>query len=451
MRVRMTKLRTTLMLFALAATAISAWAQVPMLVEDIRWGSMSVEQPPEVDLSQRKTLAVPELPSAPTIDAELGDPAWEAAARTDEWMVNTGERPAPVQTTAWCGTHEGMFYVGFRAEEPNTEGIVATVTETDGPAWNDDCFEMFVDGDLDLETARQLIINPLGTVSTLERHGDWNPQVTAEARVRDDAWMAEFAMPMSSLGVTGTDFGLNFCRERKATGDNELSCWSPTGGSFHQPGKFGLASLPGGWLNAFGVGKGVLGHNELSATIANPAGEQQSLRVRLRWWQDDAYPLERVRGPFTLAAGDSREVTVGYDVRQTGAPVQLELAVLDEAGESVAQRQVSQEIVDVLAMDASRRLLPQGERRLTIHAGLQLAESFLSRTSIILAVFDEEMILEAREVIDPADRVMRAELVLPLLETGPHSLHVVVKSGDGDDATRVAEQKVVLEVLTPVK
>jgi len=46
---------------------------------------------------------------------------------------------------------------------------------------------------------------------------------------------------------------------------------------------------------------------------------------------------------------------------------------------------------------------------------------------------------------------MRAELVLPALETGPHSLHLVVKTGEDADAVRVAEQKIVLEVLPAVE
>lgn len=435
----------------IAATAISVCAQVPQLTREIRWGAVAVEQPPEVDLSQRKSLTVPELPSAPTIDAQLDEAAWEGAAQTDTWMVNTGERAAPVQTTAWVGTHEGTFYVAFRAEEPNPEGIVATVTEDGGPTWTDDAFEMFVDGNLDLETARQLVINPIGTVTALEGRGEWDPAVTAEARIGDDAWMGEFALPMSSLGITGADFGINFCRERKAGGGNELSAWSPTGGGFHEPGKFGLASLPGGWLNAFAVGKAVLGQNELSATISNPTDTEQQLRVRLTWWQGEGLALERVRGPFTVAAGESREVTVGYDVTRTGEPVELELAVLNEAGEMLAERQVDQKITDVLSIDTSRRLLPDGQHTMTIRAEMQLSESYLERSSLILAVFDEEMILEAREVIDPVDRVMRAEITLPPLEVGEHSLHAVVRDGEGDDARRIAEEQFVIEVLPPVE
>jgi hypothetical protein len=443
--------RVALALALLVATTAGAVAQVPQLINDVRWSAAPPEQQVRTDLSQRKTLVIPELPSAPTVNAQLDDEAWDAAARTDQWMVSTGERPAPQQTTAWAGTRDGIFYVAFRADEPNTEGIVAEVTEADGPTWNDDCFEMFVDGNLDLETLRQLIINPLGTVTTLAGRGEWNPEVTSAARIGDGAWVGEFALPMASLGVTGTDFGLNFCRERKAGGGNDLSCWSPTGGGFHQPGKFGLASLPGGWLQGFVVGDGVLGQNELGATIANPAATAQQLRVRLTWWQGEGLALERTRGPFTLEPGTTREIMIGYDVQQTGAPVHLELAVLNENDEIVAERQASQEIRAVLGVERSRRVLAAGERSMTIRATMTLSQTYLQRTHLVLAVFDREMILEAREVINPASTVMRAQLTLPPLEVGEHSLHAVLKSGEGDTARRVAEEKILLQVLPPVE
>ncbi len=444
------RVRVVLVVAALVATMGVAGAQVATLVEDARWSSVAVERPMVADLSQRKALAVPELPSAPAIDGQIDDAAWQSAAQTDTWMVATGELPAPVQTTVWIGTHQGTFYVAFRAEEPNTAGIVATITERGGPTWNDDSFELFIDGNLDLQTARQLVMNPLGTVTTLERRTEWQPDVIASARIADDAWTGEIALPMADLGIIGTDFGINFCRERKAGGGNDLSCWSPTGGSFNQPGKFGLATLPGGWLNAFAVGMGVLGQNEVAATIANPTEAEQKLRVRLVWWQGDGMALERTLGPFSVPAGGSREVTAGYDVQSSTAPVQLELSVLNEAGRALAERQASQEIVNALDMAVSRRLLPAGEREMLVRGTLHLSPAYLGRARLVLAVFDEAMVLEARETIAPQDLVMRAKLRLPALEPGPHSLHFVLKSGEGDDAQRIAEKWVALEVLPAV-
>ena len=442
--------RVMLTVAVLVAAMSTAGAQVATLVEDARWSSASAELPIMGDLSQRKALSVPELASAPAIDGQIDDAAWQNAAQTDTWMVATGETPAPVQTTVWVGTHRGTFYVGFRASEPNAAGIVATVTERGGPTWNDDSFELFIDGNLDQQTARQLVMNPLGTVTTLERGTEWQPDVTAAAQIADDAWMGEIALPMADLGATGTDFGINFCRERKAGGGNDLSCWSPTGGGFNQPDKFGLATLPGGWLNAFGVGIGVLGQNEVAATIANPTDTEQKLRARLVWWQGDGMALERTLGPFSIPAGGSREVTVGYDVQSSTAPVQLELSVLNETGRTVAERQTIQEIVSALEMAVSRRLLPAGEREVSVRGTLHLSPTYLERARLILAVFDEAMVLEARETIAPQDLMMRATLRLPELEPGQHSLHMVLKSGEGDDAQRIAEEKVTLEVLPRV-
>ncbi len=435
---------------ALLMAAVPAGAQVATLTEEVRWGSIHDQPAPEVDLSQRKTMIVPTLPSAPNIDAQLDDDAWQAAAKTDTWMVNTGEMPAPVQTTAWVGLHGDRFYVGVRAEEPNVEGIVAGVTEDGGPAWNDDCIEMFIDGNLDLQTARQFVINSLGTVTTLSKGEDWNPKVTRAARVGDDAWFAEFALPIASLGLTGSDFGLNICRERRVTGDLELSCWSPTGGGFHQPGKFSLASLPGGYLKAFGVGKGMLGQNEITVTIANPDERERRLSAELTWWQGEGIALERTLGPFTIPAGEMREVTFGYDIQSTAAPVQLEIAVLDEDGKTLAQRETTQQVVDVLDMAVSRRLLVEGDRRMMVRGVMHLKPDMLDRTTVVLALFDSEMLLEAREELSPLDRVMRAGITLPPIGPGNHTLHLVLKHGHGDDARRVAEEKMQLVVLSPV-
>lgn len=439
--------RTMLALALLTAFGASAGAQVSTLIEDARWSPAAAETSVAVDLSQRKTLEVPELPAAPAIDGRLDDPAWQAAAQTDVWMVVTGETPAPVQTTAWVGVHQGTFYLGFRAEEPNPATIVASVTEPGGPVWNDDCIELFVDGNLDLQAARQLVVNSLGVVTALQQRGEWAPEVLAAVQVGQDAWTGEVALSLADLGITGTEFGLNICRERRAGGGLELSCWSPTGGAFNQPGRFGLAALPGGWLKGVGLGTAVLGQNELTATIANPTGAERRPRVRLVWWQGDGMPLERILGPFTLAAGASREVTIGYDVRSGVEPVGLEVSILDEVGRALATREATQEVTDALSLQVNRRVLREDERALTIRATLRLSAAWLERSRLVLAVFDEAMVLEAREVIATQDTVLRAELELPPLEPGAHSLHLVLKAGEGDDAPRIAEERVTLEVL----
>lgn len=433
----------------LLVPAMTAFAEVPRLIDEIRWSGIHEQAALEADLSQRRTLVIPALPSAPALDGSLDDEAWSHAALADAWMVNTGEGPAPVQTAAWLGIHRDHLYVGVRAEEPNVEGIVARVTEDGGPVWNDDCIEMFIDGNLDLRSARQFVINSIGTVATLSRGEDWRPEVARAAVVGEDAWSVEFALPISSLGLTGSEFGLNLCRERRAGGDLHLSAWSPTGGGFLEPARFGLASLPGGYLRGFVAGSAMLGHNELALTVANPDDRERRLSAELTWWQGDGIALQRRLGPLTLAPGATREVTFGYDIQSIADPVELEVAVLDESGRALARRQATQQVAGVLEMELSSRVLRGGERRIALRGVISLQARMLERTTLVLALFDQRMRLLAREERAPMDRIMRATVELPELAPGSYSLHLVLKHGSGASERRIAEEKAELVVLPP--
>ena len=191
---------------ALAAlmVTVGAMAQTePEIVRTVHWGEPPPQARAPVDLSVRRQMAIPELPEAPRIDGDLSDAAWESAAQADAWMVNTGEGPAPVPTTAWLGIHSGALFVGVRADEPNVAGIVTSVTEDGGPAWDDDCIELFVDGNLDLTTSRQLVINAAGAVTLIDHGGGaWNTQVARAVSIGDDRWFAEFSLPLSALGLS---------------------------------------------------------------------------------------------------------------------------------------------------------------------------------------------------------------------------------------------------------
>jgi hypothetical protein len=101
-------------------------------------------------------------------------------------------------------------------------------------------------------------------------------------------------------------------------------------------------------------------------------------------------------------------------------------------------------------MAVSRRLIVEGDRGMMVRGVMHLKPNMLDRTRVVLALFDSEMLLEAREELSPLDRVMRAGIALPPIGPGDHTLHLVVKQGEGDSAKRVAEEKVQLVVLAPV-
>ncbi len=87
---------------------------------------------------------------APTIDGRLDEKAWDA---TRPVVLGKLERygEASPRTEARFLRKGGTLYVGVRMSEPNIEKLKRTVTQHDGPVWEDDSVELFLqprhDGD----------------------------------------------------------------------------------------------------------------------------------------------------------------------------------------------------------------------------------------------------------------------------------------------------------------
>lgn len=132
----------------------------------------------------------------------------------------------------------------------------ATLTERDGPLWEEEVVEVFLDPVGDLESYFEIEVNPLNTVLDLvlrrNRSGyvkdsAWHCEGlrTAVAQTAT-AWSAELAIPFRGLLGTPPEAGdrwrVNFCRIDRPPGvPRELTAWSPTGlANFHIPARFGI-------------------------------------------------------------------------------------------------------------------------------------------------------------------------------------------------------------------
>jgi len=420
------------------------------LLSDVRWRQPGAG-PGSFSLGSRPQISIPRLQAAPEIDGHLDDAAWKDAARTEPWMRSSGEGEAPVQTQALLGTFEGALYLGFKCDEPKTEGIVARVTEDGGQVWMDDCVEMFFDGNLDQATFRQIIINSVGTVGTVENGGgEWLPPVQRAARVGDGTWYAELSVPISELGLTQTSFGLNLCRERRAGGGLELSCWSPTGGGFAQPERFGLANMPTPYIAGFKLGEGLLGRNELMATLVNEGAEPGAFRLRLRCWQGEGAHVEHLSKLIRLDPAQHAQVKLAYEITASAQPVQLELAALDGRGQALAQRSFSQQAPEPLKMALRPRLFFLEEDAAGLEATVRVSEELRKRSQLVVAVFTEPgMELIARQELEPIEApLLSARLNVGGLGEGAYTVHVILKKREGEKLTRVAEVKQTLRKIS---
>jgi len=191
-----------------------------------------------------RPLVVRTMP-APHLDGKLEKGEWRDATKIGTLAENIagGTPHAATEVVVGHGTTE--LYIAFRCQEPKLPSAVRTrFDKHDGPVWNNECVEVFLDPDADRVSYMHFLVDLLGQRHDLlgsDSHG-FNPKWRAQVAEGKDRWSVEIAIPFSSLGASppqpGTAWYGNFCRERKVV--NELSAWQPTGGSFAAPGRFGL-------------------------------------------------------------------------------------------------------------------------------------------------------------------------------------------------------------------
>ena len=111
----------------------------------------------------------------------------------------------------------------------------------------------FLDTNKDRDTYFQFITNTIGTCfdqklgfSGTEGGVHWNGQWKSAAKVYNNKWTIEIAIPFKSLGLetpkNGASWYVNLARERWA-GKHENSTWAPVVGNFHNPSFFWNCNL----------------------------------------------------------------------------------------------------------------------------------------------------------------------------------------------------------------
>lgn len=197
--------------------------------------------------AKRPTSAIPNLATAPQLDGVYDtDAGWKNAAKVDLTLSNGNGKPQG-ETQVLFGINGSIFYVCFVCGEDRLDDILARVTEKGGPVWEDDCVEVFIDGESSGKSFHQVVSNSLGNVYTIGPEGvDWNADVRASGKVdkANRRWILEMAIPLDAIKLSPS-IGLNFARERRPLNILELSSWSVTGDSFRKPERFGIGYLEG--------------------------------------------------------------------------------------------------------------------------------------------------------------------------------------------------------------
>ena len=189
--------------------------------------------------------------------ADVSAAPWRDLAAVELCDIATGA--APQQGTAVrCAWDAREWRVLFHCVDTDPW---ATLTQRDGPLYQEETVEVFFDPFGDLQSYFEIEVNPLGTEldivfrrSRSGYKGDWAwdcEGLRSRVRVGEGTWTVELAIPFSSVAevpMVGQKWRVNFCRIDRPSRDGslprELTAWSPPmRESFHSPTRFGVVEF----------------------------------------------------------------------------------------------------------------------------------------------------------------------------------------------------------------
>ena len=170
----------------------------------------------------------------PVLDAVLDDEIWqEATLITGFHQTSPVDHGEPSQRTEVYVTYsENYFYVGARMYDSDPSQINARQLIQGQNIFSDDSIGVFLDSFNNSRTGFYFSTNPNGVrregvwESASSFNSDWRGIWQVEARIDEQGWVAEFAIPFTTLNFdpNTTDWGFNLIRSKAST--NEDMAWS---------------------------------------------------------------------------------------------------------------------------------------------------------------------------------------------------------------------------------
>lgn len=296
-------------------------------------------------------LAVPRIPTAPQIDGRLDEECWRAPAPITEFRCVDKERSVPTQATqAWVAWDDEALYVAVRCADDRMAQVPATVTERDGPVWQDDCLEVFLmpGAPYFYHFAANLLGAHYDARGSTQPSRDepvpanWSSEWQSAARREADHWTMEIAIPCACLewGAARLAGPLKFNIGREQRRLAEFSCWPASG--FNKTDEF--ATLTGVQLDPkrYGLhlsevqtGGEAPGMNRYSAVISEDAAPGvMTVEARVRSLPEGA---EQVFTKQVTSVPGGR-VELDYQVPLSGGKVSAVFDCRDARGKLRATR-----------------------------------------------------------------------------------------------------------------
>jgi len=220
----------------------------------------------------------------PAIDGMLGELEWAGATRFENFLQfePRNGQPARLKTTAYFLYDSTHLYFAVHAMDDRPDQITARLTRRDADLTQDDAVFIMLDTFHDRRTCYIFGANALGTQfdGRFQDNGrvedsSWDAAWNVVARVGNDGWTAEFAIPLRSIlfrGGKGRTWGINIGRTHRRT--LEMSLWAGPLDSYSRVSQYGELTgldLEGG-ADRFELIPSLLGRYEQDRSLKGDAG-----------------------------------------------------------------------------------------------------------------------------------------------------------------------------------
>ena len=193
-------------------------------------------------------MTAPTVPDGSiVIDGSPTDAAWAQAQQLVPFTI-AGDGVLPLQPQVLICRDASTLYLSARLPKPAGAPARAKITERDGPLWEDDSVEIFLDPGYTKNHYIQLIVNAGGARwDSVGKDKAFNAEWQA-ATVANDAdafWTLEVAVPIAAVSPIPTPavWGLNVCWDRQTPQPLSATWASLLAGNFHDPEHFGMLSF----------------------------------------------------------------------------------------------------------------------------------------------------------------------------------------------------------------
>ena len=236
------------------------------------YGSAELEEPvahvsweglaPSLSGPSGDRVAMVRTDLAPAIDGVLDDVAWAEAALLGPLTQVEPVVGAPTQRTEVRLLYDDdHLYVGIRCFDTEPDKIVAQVMLRDADLDPDDRVQMVFDTFHDRRNAFFFEVNPNGArgdglvENSRKPNKDWDGIWYAKARIDEQGWTAEFALPFKTVSFDrgGKNWGFNL--ERVIRRNNEVLRWQAASQdrSLHDIGDAGVLTGLSGMSQGLGL------------------------------------------------------------------------------------------------------------------------------------------------------------------------------------------------------